>query len=61
MSAVDDARRVAAEIGIPYYVMNFKDDFQAYVIDYFVEEYTNGQNAESMYCMQPLCEMGISS
>lgn len=43
LSAVDDARRVAAEIGIPYYVMNFKDDFRAYVIDYFVEEYTNGR------------------
>ena len=43
LSAVDDARRVAAEIGIPYYVMNFKDDFRAYVIDYFVGEYTNGR------------------
>ena len=28
LSAVDDARRVAAAIGIPYYVMNFKDEFQ---------------------------------
>ena len=43
LSAVDDARRVAAEIGIPYYVMNFKDDFRTYVIDYFAEEYTNGR------------------
>lgn len=23
--------------------MNFKDDFRAYVIDYFVGEYTNGR------------------
>ena len=30
-------------LDIPYYVMNFKDDFRAYVIDYFVEEYTNGR------------------
>ena len=39
LSAVDDARRVARDIGIPYYVMNFKDEFQNKVIDYFVNEY----------------------
>jgi tRNA-specific 2-thiouridylase len=43
LSAVDDARRVAASIGIPYYVMNFKQDFKKYVIDYFVDEYLNGR------------------
>ncbi len=42
-SAVDDARRVAANIGIPYYVMNFKTDFKEKVIDYFVDEYLNGR------------------
>ena len=39
MSAVDDARRVAERLEIPYYVMNFKADFQRSVIDYFVSEY----------------------
>lgn len=39
LSAVDDARRVANTLGIPYYVMNFKQDFKKKVIDYFVEEY----------------------
>jgi tRNA-specific 2-thiouridylase len=40
---VDDARRVARSLDIPYYVMNFKDDFKEKVIDYFVEEYKNGR------------------
>ena len=43
LSAVNDARRVAAQLEIPYYVMNFKEDFRKYVIDYFVDEYRNGR------------------
>ena len=36
LSAVDDARRVAdVTWSIPYYVMNFKQEFQTNVIDYF--------------------------
>ena len=34
LSAVDDARRVAAALEIPYYVMNFKKEFKEKVIDY---------------------------
>ncbi len=43
LSAVDDARRVAAALDIPYYVMNFKQDFKENVIDYFVREYIDGR------------------
>ena len=43
LSAVDDARRVAAAIGIPYYVMNFKDEFQKSVIESFTKEYLAGR------------------
>lgn len=34
LSAVDDARSVANKLDIPYYVMNFKQEFKKYVIDY---------------------------
>ena len=43
LSAVDDARRVAMDLGIPYYVMNFKDEFRRNVMDYFVQEYGAGR------------------
>lgn len=43
LSAVDDARRVADTLEIPYYVMNFKKEFKRYVMDYFVEEYLHGR------------------
>ena len=38
----DDARRVAGMLGIPFYVLNFQDDFGR-VIDYFVDEYNRGR------------------
>ena len=43
LSAVDDARRVAAALDIPYYVMNFKKEFKENVIDYFIDEYLHGR------------------
>ncbi|MDO4632497.1 MAG: tRNA 2-thiouridine(34) synthase MnmA [Eubacteriales bacterium] len=43
LSAVEDARRVAQQLDIPYYVMNFKQDFRRKVIDYFVDEYQEGR------------------
>lgn len=43
LSAVDDARRVADMLDIPYYVLNFKKEFKEYVIQYFVEEYMNAR------------------
>ena len=42
-SAVEDARRVAMDLGIPYYVMNFKEEFRKNVMDYFAGEYVEGR------------------
>lgn len=37
-----DARLVASELDVPFYVCNFKKDFGR-IIDYFVDEYANGR------------------
>lgn len=42
LKAVDDARRVAEMLDVPFYVMNFKEEFKDNVIDYFVDEYVKG-------------------
>lgn len=43
LSAVDDARRVADMLDIPYYVLNFKREFKEHVIDYFMDEYMHAR------------------
>ncbi len=41
--AVEDARRVADRLGIPYYVLNLRQTFEREVIDDFVAEYSRGR------------------
>ncbi len=43
LHAVEDARRVAERLGIPYYVMNFRREFREKVMDYFAAEYLAGR------------------
>ena len=43
LSAVEDARMVAKKIGIPFYVMDFRDEFKTKVIDKFLDEYKIGR------------------
>jgi tRNA-specific 2-thiouridylase len=38
-----DARRVAAAVGFPHYIVNFEEQFRATVIDDFVREYAAGR------------------
>ncbi len=40
---VEDARRAAAQLGIPHYVFNFTDEFEATVVAPYVDAYASGQ------------------
>lgn len=42
LGAVEDARRVADRLDIPYYVLNFREVFEEQVIKAFVRTYANG-------------------
>lgn len=43
LSSIEDARRIANNLDIPFYVLNFKKPFKEKVVDYFVEEYEQGR------------------
>ncbi len=40
---IDDARRVAGQLGIRHYVANFEEEFRRHVVDPFVAEYAAGR------------------
>jgi tRNA-specific 2-thiouridylase len=42
LEALTRARAVAEQLGIPYYVFDFSEDFKKKVIDYFCEQYLKG-------------------
>jgi tRNA-specific 2-thiouridylase len=43
VSDVEDARRVAAQLGIPHYVFNLSDEFERTVVDGYVDGYATGR------------------
>ena len=40
---VEDARQVCHKLDIPHYFVNFEEEFQEHVVDYFVNEYDTGR------------------
>lgn len=55
LEGIEDARRVATQLGIPFYGVNYEDIFQEQIIDYFVEEYLLGRTpSPCMVCNREL-------
>ncbi|MEO7994097.1 MAG: tRNA 2-thiouridine(34) synthase MnmA [bacterium] len=51
----EDARRVAAHLDIPFYVLNLTNDFKANVLDYFASSYLAGETPNP--CVE--CNRGV--
>lgn len=42
-AAVSDAQRVAAQLGIPFHLVDLEDEFKSSVVDWFAAEYARGR------------------
>jgi len=55
LDGIRDARRVAAQLDIPYYAVNYEQLFADKVVDYFTEEYLRGRTPNPcVMCNQEL-------
>lgn len=59
LSAVDDAKAVAAVIGIPHYTLDFRDVFRDQVIDYFVQSYAKGYTPNPCIACNKFIKFGL--
>lgn len=57
-SAVEDARRVANQLGIPHYVLDYQERFEKQVIEYFCNEYLQGRTPNPCIMCNRLIKFG---
>ena len=55
LEGIEDARRVATQLEIPFYGVNYEEIFRERIIDYFVDEYLDGRTpSPCMICNREL-------
>ncbi|MCZ6676927.1 MAG: tRNA 2-thiouridine(34) synthase MnmA [Candidatus Poribacteria bacterium] len=55
LEGVEDARRVAMQLGVPFYAVNYEDQFRKSIVDYFTDEYVAGRTpSPCVICNQDL-------
>lgn len=55
LEGIEDARRVAAQLGIPFYAVNYEANFAKHIVDYFCAEYSMGRTPNPcILCNQEL-------
>ena len=56
---VRDAKKVAAALGIEHHTVDFRQEFQANVIDYFLSEYAKGRTPNPCVMCNPSMKFGL--
>jgi tRNA-specific 2-thiouridylase len=56
---VEDARRVAQQLGIPFYAVNLEEEFEREVIRYFCEEYERGRTPNPCILCNEKVKFGV--
>ena len=55
LEAVEEAKRVADRLGIPHYILDFKEEFEKEIVEYFCQEYSIGRTPNPcIICNQKL-------
>jgi tRNA-specific 2-thiouridylase len=55
LEGVEDARRVATQLRIPFYAVNYEEPFRQSIVDYFADEYLSGRTpSPCVICNQDL-------
>ena len=56
---IDDAKKVAAKLGIKHIVYDMRETFKAEIIDYFVEEYKQGRTPNPCFICNSKIKFGL--
>lgn len=59
LEAINDAKQVARQLGIPHYVLDVRTEFENTIIQYFIDEYLRGNTPNPCVLCNKVIKMGL--
>ncbi len=56
---IEDARKVAKKLGIPFHVFDLREEYKKYVLNYFYEEYLSGRTPNPCIRCNKMVKLGV--